>query len=127
MGRYYLSCGIIGAILAVIVFIISSIGSCVNLNDVKKDVKGYKDYCIVRYFTDDEEDAKVEFKTVKEGTYLEFSSSNLPYKEGYVFAGFYDDADFNYGTQYVNAEGEGLKQITEDVVLYPIFAPLGGN
>ena len=127
MGRYYLSCGIIGVVLAVIVFIISSIGSCVNLNNVKKEVKGYNDYCIVRYFVDDTEDAKVEFKTVKGGTYLEFSRSNLPYKEGYVFAGFYDDADFNYGTQYVNADGEGLKKITEDVVLYAVFAPLGGN
>ena len=127
MKAYYFICAGISAVLAIIVFIISGIGSCVNLNGVKKDVKGYSDLCNVRYYVDDTDSSAVVYKIVEEGSVLEFSINELPRKAGYVFAGFYDNRDFSIGTQYVDDQGEGIILITEDIVLYPIFTPIGGG
>lgn len=126
MKAYYLIGAGIGLVLGIIIFIISGISGCVQKNQAKREISSYRDWCNVRYYMDDTEDSVVKYKIVDDGTYLDFSLDSLPRKEGYIFAGFYDDRDFNFGTQYVDDQGEGLLQITEDIILYPIFTPLGG-
>lgn len=126
MKLYYFFGAAVALVLAIIVFIISGISGCVDKNRVKKGLNEYEDWCNVRYFVDETEDSEVKYMLVDDGTYLSFSQDKLPSKEGYVFAGFYNNRDFTIGTMYVDSLGNGYIPITEDIVLYPIFTPIGG-
>ncbi len=126
MKVYYLIGAGIGLVLALIMFAIMGIGGCVMRNNARREINGYSDWVCVRYYMGDTDDSVVKYKMVDDNTFVDFSSSELPKKEGYVFAGFYDNKDFNMGAQYVDERGEGLIAITDDIILYPVFTSAEG-
>ena len=126
MKWYYLIGAGIAVVLGIIIFTISGIGNCVIKNRTKKEINGNSDLCCVRYFMDETDDSAVKYTMVEDGDEWNIPVSELPRKEGYVFAGFYDSRDYNYGTMYVNDQGEGIIAIEDDIVLYPIFVLIGG-
>ena len=126
MKAYYLICTGIGILLGLIMFLLAGISGCIAKNDVRREINGYNDWVCVRYYMGDEEDSVVKYKLQADNEFFNLAQNDIPRKEGFVFAGFYDNKDFNNGAQYVDNLGEGLIIITEDIVLYPAFVRVGG-
>ncbi len=118
MKAYYLIGSGVAILLALIMFCVVGIANCSSKNHEKKDVKGHLHDCMVRYYTDDSDDAPIEYLLVEKGDFVNVKLESTPYKE---FAGFYDGKDFMTANQYVDNQGNGVVAITEDIVLYPIF------
>ncbi|MBO7344709.1 MAG: hypothetical protein J6U92_02080 [Clostridia bacterium] len=125
MKAYYLICTGIGFLLGLIMFLLSGISGCVMKNNVRREINGYTDWVSVRYYMGDTEDSVLKYKLQANNEFFELSQSEIPRKENFVFAGFWDSRDFQNGIQYVDNMGEGLIIITEDIVLYPVFVPIG--
>lgn len=118
MKRYYS----VGAIIALIIFVfwfcLMGIQAC---GDYNYNVKEIESQVTLRYYlNDDFENAEVVMKKVKLNS--QYSISELPQKDGYVFAGLYDGTDIATSKCYVDSEGTGLIYLTQDTLLYPIFS-----
>ncbi len=122
MKAYYLIGSAVAVVLLLAVFCISGIANCAYRNDKKKEVSSYGNNYMVRYYTDDDDDAEIKYLLVEKGEFVDIKLADSPYKE---FAGFYDSKDFSNANQYVNDRGEGQIAITEDIVLYPAFNTYG--
>lgn len=121
--KTYWICSIIAAIL--IFFIAWGIsGICYSARNNKK-IDEFKNRdtnsFVVRYYNTDEiesDEAKVYYLRVDDADdYGIWSSEYFPYKSGYRFEGLFDAN----GTKYIDAEGNGVKKLTKDVLLYPHF------
>ena len=118
----------VGAGLAVLLFAIILIPSCIRAGVIQhryeKDAEAREETTvIIRFYQSDEEDAPVGCMFIESGA--DFTVPYTPYKEGYLFAGWYNGTDEN-AVIYAGANGESIQTVTQETLLYPRFAPLGG-
>ncbi len=125
MKRYYAVGAGVAALLFVIILAISGIRSCAIQNRYEKEVKTREETVVaVRFYQSDEDDAPIGCMFVEKGK--DFTVPYIPYKDGYIFAGWYNGTDEN-AVIYAGANGESIQTVTEETLLYPRFVPIGGE
>ena len=121
---------VIAVPIFIIIMIISGISGCVAENrEIKSDKRRGSETISVRYYRDfdylengmpDYDNAKVIYTRInKKGDCL-----SVPYKEGYVFAGFYADPNFAEASWVADSEGNIVVTLTDKqdgLMLYPKF------
>ena len=121
MRNYYLGGIVVGVVLFLLSFCSIGIQSCSKRNDEKDRIKYYdKQTVVLRYYMDDDlTTATVYAQYVEKGK--RFSLNKKPEKFGFTFAGLYDDPDYETATLYVDANGNSVLTISNDILLYAIF------
>lgn len=123
MKGYYIGGGVLAFLLFIVLFFVSMIGTCTGQNAEIDEVENYgKTTVVLRYYTDEDEDSAIVYRRVKKNSY--FTISNLPQKFGYTFLGYYTHPQG--GSQYVDASGNSLYKLTDDILLYPLFEQNNG-
>jgi hypothetical protein len=121
MKAYYITGAIVAVLALFLSFAITGISSCVSGNKQISDVKDkMSDSVVVRYYmSDDYDNAQIVYLRVYDTD--NYSIEKFPRKTGYTFAGLYDGKDYLTSQLYVTGDGYGIKTLTQDVLLYPVF------
>lgn len=121
MKRYWVIATIVAIGLAVLIFVGVGIYTGVAVGSSKSQAKKFtQDTVALRYYmSDDYDNAEIVYMRITNKS--NYSLTKLPFKAGYEFVGLYDGTDYATATVYVDRTGKGIKPLTGDILLYPIF------
>lgn len=121
MRRYYVIGSIIAVVLAILIFVGIAIYCYAALGKMKSQAKDFaEDTIVLRYYlSDDYDNAEIVYIRITDKN--NYSISRIPTKEGYAFAGLCDGKDPTGATVYVDLTGRGIRPLSRDIILYPIF------